>query len=296
MWLLNWARQRERSRSPRGSPKVAQGEPETGPTVPGPAPEELLSPPAEVSTETAAAAEPVSGQAETPEEPEAPGEVPQELPDPQPQEPGTAFSCFGCHECFSLQEELLKHLEDATSCSGPAWQAAVSAVASLPGAGTHLWCPACPDGAYWTGPATRAPAFLKHCLSTAASDSSGAAHSWLLKLLMGLVLEEPPGAPEELEEWAQCSKLAAVAGPLLARPGAQGRLAVQQELLNTLQGVKSTLPLPEPFGHHLPSTEAAAPIDDEEDLPPLAGGPGYDLYGGEIPLDVVIDIESSDDD
>lgn len=159
-----------------------------------------------------------------------------------------SWSCDGCTCRFSEEYQLRQHfLENLAICGAVAWQAAVCSVASLPGAGTSLWCPACPDDfvGRWTGSATKAAALLRHC--SAASRDTGpyrAPHLWFSRQLVDVMLADPPPhgcladqSPEHgVEKWLGSSDLVAVVGPMLSTPGQGKRLAIQRALRDSRAG------------------------------------------------------------
>lgn len=231
---------------------------------------------------------------------DAPDAPPDEVLEPN-------FRCFGCREGFANVEELRKHLVGSHHCCDNAWQFAVRTMACLPGAGTELWCPACPaqlDGR-WTGPATRAAAFLRHAAGVAAgvrvcgdqsSEANAARHTRLWASVVELLLADPAPVPatvgsgaqeataevdtERLSGWAASARALELAGPLLAKPCAAARKTIW-ELQDELVGPASAA-----RGEDEEDTEATKAAEKRR-VWEESQGPGYDLYGEDIPLDVV---------
>lgn len=159
----------------------------------------------------------------------------------------STVQCFGCGQRFKAPE-LQAHLESSEQCLGAAWQVAVNAIGCMPGAGTTLWCPACPDAflGKWTGSISKASALLRHVASaskTGVPECAPNAHAWFLTAFVALLLSSPPPPTEEdaevdesaqemrLQEWISSSPpLVNIVGPLLAKPGPQAREAVRAEL------------------------------------------------------------------
>ncbi|CAE6930755.1 unnamed protein product [Symbiodinium natans] len=213
------------------APQVAKDAPAQG------AAEEAQAPAATEPGPDEAAAEEVGPEPGTPEEP----------PPEEPAEEEQTWSCHGCHASFSSLQELRVHaLEAGERCNGPAWQAAVNAIGCMPGAGSVLWCPACPDSLLgkWTGPTSKASALLRHAVSASkasSKDMAPKAHAWFLAGLVDLLLCSPPPPPllpdeagaeaveppeiqqERLQVWIESSPpLMHVVGPLLAKPRSPG--------------------------------------------------------------------------
>jgi len=222
-----------------------------------------------------------------------------EEPEPDVEEPALLFRCHGCGRGFASSEELGSHvLKNAAACSGPAWQAAANAIGCMPGAGTTLWCPACPDDfiGKWTGSITKAAALLRHA---SCPNNAPEAHAWFLKALTDLILAEPPApgpppvavTPENeateaaggstssvaqefvsaedgasqslrLQDWISSSPpVMGVVGPLLAKPGPAAREAAREELETSLSSRGCAIgKAPLPFG-------AEARGQDEDDSP-----------------------------
>jgi len=218
--------------------------------------------------------------------------------------------CFGCESRFPGLEEFLSHLRQSQQCIGVAWQAAVDSILALPGAGTQLWCPACPDSfiGKWTGPASRAAALLRH-LDAASTVGSlhQQPHARLQQLLVELLLagipmdvppfEDSPQA-EHLLVWAENSRMREAAGPLLAKPGPEARRAIQKLQERTLgrdpfgdeteaSGIESVHPTKK-----TPTASEPDPIDDNREVVdfaklkmPKVDNPSADLYGDLAPTD-----------
>eukprot|EP00971_Amphidinium_carterae_P304391 6049227-Amphidinium_carterae.1 len=140
------------------------------------------------------------------------------------------FRCFQCQKPFATSEEQAEHLHTAAACVADAWQAVVNVMLCLPGAGTTLWCPACPDDfvGQWTGPATKAGALIRHCAAAKNTETGHHqdSHSAILRLLVGLLLRDLPADSSELQAWAAGSKLLQAAGPLLAKRSAEARRGI----------------------------------------------------------------------
>jgi len=163
-------------------------------------------------------------------------------PDVAEPEPEMPFRCFQCRKGFATSEAQAEHLHEVAACVSHAWQAVVNVMLCLPGAGTTLWCPACPDDfvGQWSGPATKAAALIRHC-SAAKNIETGhhqEEHSALLRLLVGLLLRDLPTDSSEgsLQEWAASSQLLQAAGPLLAKRSREARRGLgklESEVLGT---------------------------------------------------------------
>eukprot|EP00927_Polykrikos_kofoidii_P060379 TRINITY_DN55375_c0_g1_i1.p1 TRINITY_DN55375_c0_g1~~TRINITY_DN55375_c0_g1_i1.p1 ORF type:complete len:431 (+),score=76.65 TRINITY_DN55375_c0_g1_i1:100-1392(+) len=222
------------------------------------------------------------------------------------------FGCFGCELRFADQQRVRDHMLKSSPCSGEFWQAAVRGMACLPGAGTTLWCPACPQTfvGCWAGSATRAAAMLRHVGAAAAPGATHAgAHARFLEAIVEVLIRSDPPPPslataaptaddnsEALQDWARTSGLLDLAGPLLAPRSAATNRAVrvwQESVLG-----------PDPIGDDFSSEEG------EEDPAPEGASrgettkkkkkkrkmmqvassavlpPNYDLYNNQIPLDV----------
>eukprot|EP00931_Biecheleriopsis_adriatica_P057420 TRINITY_DN34055_c0_g1_i2.p1 TRINITY_DN34055_c0_g1~~TRINITY_DN34055_c0_g1_i2.p1 ORF type:complete len:353 (-),score=96.14 TRINITY_DN34055_c0_g1_i2:54-977(-) len=229
------------------------------------------------------------------------------VPGPSAEEPALpAVRCPGCGRGFASVEELRAHaVESGASCSAPMWQAAVNAIGCMPGAGTTLWCPACPDSfvGKWTGSVSKA----------SVPECAPKAHAWFLAAFVDLLLswppepapvwtesaadgevpaEDPAALEERLQDWISSSPpLLGIVGPLLAKPGPEAREAARQEL----EGARDFAagPAPDPFG----VGGSAAQQEDREDAAKKkkkgrkaqeseAAGPAYDFYNEDIPLDV----------
>eukprot|EP00933_Yihiella_yeosuensis_P013545 TRINITY_DN1249_c0_g1_i1.p1 TRINITY_DN1249_c0_g1~~TRINITY_DN1249_c0_g1_i1.p1 ORF type:complete len:410 (+),score=142.95 TRINITY_DN1249_c0_g1_i1:60-1289(+) len=241
-----------------------------------------------------------------------------------------AVRCYGCGHGFATEQELRSHLiESGASCSGPALQAAIGAIACLPGAGQRLWCPACPDAfvGKWTGSATKAAAFLRHT-STASKaiespEVAPEAHAWLLAGIVDLLFTAPPPPPpplpggmaeevigpsgeeasgkaeeeQRLQAWVDGSPLLmGVIGPLLAKGGPTTRAAIRFELERE-ENCKVLGAAPFPFNEDTNASAAAdadiAAKDEAKNakkkLEPT--GPKYDFYNEDIPMDVFLDVQ-----
>merc|ERR1719443_1556239 len=103
---------------------------------------------------TAVPDEPVVGAAEAPK----PAVVDELAAAPEPK-----WSCPSCRAGFAEHSEYRKHAHASVACFAEPWQAVVRSVACLPGVGTALWCPACPDSfvGKWSGVATKSAALLR---------------------------------------------------------------------------------------------------------------------------------------
>lgn len=217
--------------------------------------------------------------------------------------PHTRF-CFGCHSGFSGPEELWTHLRQSTACGGAAWQAAVDTILCLPGAGTKLWCPACPDDfiGKWSGPAAKACALLRHLEAAKANvPEHRRAHERLLHTLVELLLVQPPAddvGEEGLVAWAECSRMREAAGPLLARPGHEARRAVMKLQDKTLGPDLCCPALATATGERSrggdgasdssrvqPEADARELIDFSKLKMPKVTDPAADLYGDLAPTD-----------
>jgi len=215
-----------------------------------------------------------------------------------------ARACFSCQSPFPGLEELSSHLRQNQQCVGVAWQSAVDSIVSLPGAGTQLWCPACPDSfiGKWTGPAARAAALLRHleAASTMGSEHQQP-HARLQQLLVELLLAGLPmddAEAEHLSFWAESSRLREAAGPLLAKPGPEARRAIQKLQDRTLgpnpsggeadaRGTESIHPenkAPMPSGPE-PSNDTREVVDFAKLTMPKVDNPSADLYGDLAPTD-----------
>lgn len=196
------------------------------------------------------------------------------------------------------------HLCQNAACSGDAWQACVRAVACLPGAGTTLWCPACPASfaGRWSGPATKATALLRHAVTRGGpgGESGHAVHATrhrrLLAGLVELLLADPPEG--ELMVWASTAQLLQIAGPLLAEPttAARRRIAgLLRELLGSDSGKGEGCETDsEGEPHAAPGGSAGhgdSPVAGQSDVPRAFRL--YNLYTAEIPLDVVMCCEDA---
>jgi len=250
---------------------------------------------------------------------EAPAEAPAEPAGPATEvlEDGDAkeesWQCYGCCRSFSSGAELRAHvLEAGERCSGPAWQAAVNAISCMPGAGTVLWCPACPDELLgkWTGSASKASALLRHVVS---SSKASRAHAWFLEGFIDLLLCSPPPPPllpdaaesgedaqeppdvqeERLQAWILSSPpLMSLVGPLLARPGPAAREAARQEMVQfKLHCTAAPFPFSGPGDAGSAVPEAAKNKKKKSKKADEAPAPGYDLYNEAIPMDVFLNCE-----
>lgn len=228
-------------------------------------------------------------------ESDAKGEKEPQEPE-EPEEPAeSAVQCFGCGQRFKASE-LQAHLESSEKCLSAAWQAAVNAIGCMPGAGTTLWCPACPDAflGKWTGSISKASALLRHVASaskTGVPESAPKAHAWFLTAFVALLLSSPPPtedteveSEERLQEWISSSPpLVNIVGPLLAKPGPAAREAVRAELEDSESA-------PWPFG----ASDAAVEVKKtkKSKKPKVTSeAPGYDLYNEDIPMDVFMACE-----
>lgn len=212
----------------------------------------------------------------------------------------STVQCFGCGQRFKAPE-LQAHLESSEQCLGAAWQVAVNAIGCMPGAGTTLWCPACPDAflGKWTGSISKASALLRHVASaskTGVPECAPNAHAWFLTAFVALLLSSPPPPTEEdaevdesaqemrLQEWISSSPpLVNIVGPLLAKPGPQAREAVRAELEDSESA-------PWPFG----AVDAGVEVKKakKSKKPKVSSeAPGYDLYNEDIPMDVFMACE-----
>lgn len=223
-------------------------------------------------------------------------------------EPAPAWSCPACAAGFVSVEELEAHGRRSVPCAAASWQAAVHAIACLPGAGTTLWCPACPSGfmGRWSGQASKAGALLRHTRSASSRGSPHIApHRRFGSAVLALLWERPPpgGANadldgEALEDWASTSRLAELAGPLLAKANPVARQAVyklQDEVLGPDAAAAST-PATEVMAA---ATSAAAEADSDDEGVGAAPVPdptlrilgldltvcGSGLYTEDIPID-----------
>ncbi|CAE7223017.1 unnamed protein product [Symbiodinium microadriaticum] len=276
----------------------------------------------------AAEAEKPKPEPEEVAEPGTPGTPPEPPPEePAPEEEQT-WHCHGCSKTFNSFAELRAHaLEAGERCNGPAWQAAVNAISCMPGAGSVLWCPACPDDflGRWTGSTAKASALLRHLMSASKASSKETApkaHAWFLAGLVDLLLCSPPPPPlltdaaegeeateppeiqqERLQVWIGSSPpLLHLVGPLLAKPGPAAREAARQVIERFRP---STEPAPPPFASGGdapagPSVEAAKSKKKKGKKAEDTTAPGYDLYNEAIPMDVfmnceVLDLLDSDD-
>jgi len=207
------------------------------------------------------------------------------------------YGCFGCELRFAGHDRVCAHLKKSASCFGDAWQSAVDTILCLPGAGTRLWCPACPDDfvGKWTGAATKAPSLLRHLVAASSeSEAYRASHRRLLNALTELVLAKLPpldADAEGLQSWAEESRLREAAGPLLAKPGQEARRAICK-LQNLLLGPDPHEALPsctvsaEPSATQAEANSEGAPtamVDFSKlEIPKGSGG---DLYGDLAPTD-----------
>lgn len=234
---------------------------------------------------------------------DAPEAVDVAAEEPPPAEEGSvaAFTCFACGAGFPDLEMYRDHLVTHVSCIAEPWQAAVKVMAALPGAGSELWCPACPDNfvGRWSGSATKAPMLLRHLSATATGGGPLAkAHARLLQALVALLLECPPTEGVDaaaLQMWAPMSRLLTATGPLLA-----GASQAAQRAMAKLQNEALGEWLPVPSLDEEAAAEArgvgkraAGPSSGkpsakrkkrEEKLE--EPGPKYDFYDDDIPMDV----------
>lgn len=153
----------------------------------------------------------------------------EEMPIPTPWLP---FACVGCSRSFASSAERKEHLLGSVNCTFLPWQTVVHVMACLPGAGTTLWCPACPVNCRWQGSANKASAFLRHAdAASTAGTPHDAQHHRLFSTLVELLLANPPPADADtlaLQEWAGGSRLLGAAGPLLAKPNPSAYKALRK--------------------------------------------------------------------
>lgn len=213
------------------------------------------------------------------------------------------FACFSCGRGLAAEDLFGTHLYNNVACNSAALQAVVSCLASLPGAGSALWCPACPDrGARWTGHATKAAGLLRHLDAARRSKDreEASAHSSLLRALVGMMLlgdERPPadGDVEELQAWAAASQLLAAAGPLLAVPSAAARRAFRADVKRLLGREVlagwTDVAVDADQAAAAPSAQTSKAKRRKKDESKAAGaGPSYDFYNDLIPMDVFMGV------
>eukprot|EP00929_Paragymnodinium_shiwhaense_P082050 TRINITY_DN43097_c0_g1_i1.p1 TRINITY_DN43097_c0_g1~~TRINITY_DN43097_c0_g1_i1.p1 ORF type:complete len:309 (+),score=66.07 TRINITY_DN43097_c0_g1_i1:224-1150(+) len=213
----------------------------------------------------------------------------------QQDEASLPFQCIGvdCCKAFASKEKLRAHLLQSAECCAPAWQAVVQEMACLPGAGTTLWCPACPDGfeGRFVGSATKAASMMRHAVKQSSTGSAHAGpHRRLLEAIIEVMLsgeELPPNASDEdeaMREWARLSPLLQAAGPMLAPRSTAARKAVRQwqdEVLGEDECAFSDEDeVPEEKAEKAVSKKAKRKQEQ------ASAGPGYNFYDESIPMDV----------